>query len=620
MLTWQTAIVNPQMSRSLYQHALAILRSVIEHGDYRAAHRAVIALGPALSGLSKGELDSLHHEREDDVVSQARECMRDALAVLHFAVEKHSHWLVRLAANRELTQQTCWGHDRIIVAEFRKALSKLHGEDIEFRTALNMVGGWNDEAKNAWEVISPDQFVSAREEAERQWRQRAAVLVTELCERFPIPREFASHIQGIVVSLHDTAMHPQPRRLLRVMGEVRPQPARGLIDWLLTHPQHELAYHWPFLMKSNPGISEAERAQLLRTAISQPGSDARLAAVEEIMRWPRGAAPDDLSRAALRAAAPSFTAHELVELLLALELSPPPGAEWAWEIFYAVHMDGMPVALAPRLLSAIIPDPMGWHAAPAEAVYRVLRWLEPLPEIPRASNGASIATLCRTHPRAVFDFLCHRLEKAGQMGPDVEFEPVPHGYPRQALPLGALNDEADYPAICRLLESNAMKPTSVYACHRGWVLLYQSVVLLHPEIWKQRSLQRIVAAPDMKVLATELELLSGNGSRLIFDHPDISRAFLLRAEELGGTKEKDRMRFDLYLASSPESRSWSGGTLDPEHDYLQSGALAAAKQYETDTVLGPFYRWIVGQEQQDKRWNREQYALDIAQLDEEDDS
>ena len=129
-------------------------------------------------------------------------------------------------------------------------------------------------------------------------------------------------------------------------------------------------------------------------------------------------------------------------------------------------------------------------------------------------------------------------------------------------------------------------------------------------------LAEIEHADSLVRLRQLLDLLNFNGSLIAFRFPEITRAFLQRADEMGDANGAKRIQSALYGISGPATRGYTGGELDPEHDYLEAEALKSAERHRDDPLLGPFYRWVVEVEQKDRQWNRDDCTASMAQLEE----
>jgi len=98
----------------------------------------------------------------------------------------------------------------------------------------------------------------------------------------------------------------------------------------------------------------------------------------------------------------------------------------------------------------------------------------------------------------------------------------------------------------------------------------------------------------------------------VFREPDVTRAFLQRANELAGLTGIKEVRSDLYSSCGPQTRGYTAGELDKEDDYVEAEAAKAAAAHQNDAVLAPLYQWIVEAEQRDKAWNRARIAAETA--------
>ena len=109
-------------------------------------------------------------------------------------------------------------------------------------------------------------------------------------------------------------------------------------------------------------------------------------------------------------------------------------------------------------------------------------------------------------------------------------------------------------------------------------------------------------------------LIKFDGSLIIFRYPEVTRAFLTRAEAIGNEEERRDVRVSLYSSCGPGSRSFSNGVLNKEDDYVESEAVKATEIHANDLVLGPFYRWIAEVEQRERAMLRMHYEADMVSL------
>jgi hypothetical protein len=220
--------------------------------------------------------------------------------------------------------------------------------------------------------------------------------------------------------------------------------------------------------------------------------------------------------------------------------------------------------------------------------------------------------LIKQHPRPVFDLLLARMERATAKDSAESFRPVPFCFwGRLSLP--GLANEPDYPEICQQIWKHALSlddPQQHY-----WMRLFQAVVLDDNVFWLGRMLQAIETASTVDTLDRLVELLKFDGSLVIFRIPDLARAFLNRAKLLGAQDGCEKMRVSLYHGCGPQSRGYTNGTLDKNLDFVEAEAVKASEAHAKDEVLGPFYRWIVEVEQNNRRMRKMHNEMVMAAAD-----
>jgi hypothetical protein len=106
-------------------------------------------------------------------------------------------------------------------------------------------------------------------------------------------------------------------------------------------------------------------------------------------------------------------------------------------------------------------------------------------------------------------------------------------------------------------------------------------------------------ADEIKLLA---ELAGPRPSRFVFDHPDVVRAILARAQEFAATDEVTRT---LILSACGGGRTYTDTELDPEYKYILEQGDALANRHRDDPLLQPFYREIANWERHDLERHRQ---------------
>jgi len=180
--------------------------------------------------------------------------------------------------------------------------------------------------------------------------------------------------------------------------------------------------------------------------------------------------------------------------------------------------------------------------------------------------------------------------------------------------LEGLSADADFDKICGFLWEKMMGKVPEHMRY-VWRELFQGIVLDRVDFWLPKLTTAVKAATSLKQLRELMEVIHFDGSLIVFFFPDFTKTVLQRAEDMEGIEGYERMRTTLYVASGPRSRSGTNGELDK--DYVEAEAVKAATAHAADSVLGPFYRWVVEVEQHTREQSRKLYQAEMASLDEE---
>jgi len=235
-----------------------------------------------------------------------------------------------------------------------------------------------------------------------------------------------------------------------------------------------------------------------------------------------------------------------------------------------------------------------------------------VPQIDTHNHGREWEVLCDKYPKAIYRFIVSRIEWSLSANATKDYNPTPHGY-RDTFDLPRLKEDPEFPQICDELwrRVDDLEAKGRYY----WLRAFQAVVLNDRSNWLPRLLQAIASANSMERLSWLAHLIDFEGSLVIFREPDLTRSFLQKANEIAGSKGVTEIRSTLYGSCGPKTRSYSGGELDKEDDYVETEASKAAADHSSDSLLGPFYKWIVEAEQRDRAWNKARVEADLADED-----
>jgi hypothetical protein len=602
--------LSPDFVRLGRERALALLRGLLEGDSLSVALAALSVLQAALGRIVGG-----HTDLEKDL-PQLREAWRPerlrALELFPLAIARHPQAVMRHAVRQMMERDLAYEEDAPFKDAAHAVLENvpddaslrlgsalvLHAHELE--TAYHLGIKWTPESapeiRRRWEEIvehTATEWLAAHPDSPHALAALAAVA-----------REFETH--GYAVSFQS---------LFSAIGRSRPEAAGRLIDALFSGAGTEgMRRAWPALALSR-GQSEAED-DLLRRARHHPDGMIARGVVDYLERQAiqhgrLGASARALLEDMAADATDAATLHALLWLVVAL---PPDETDWAFGLLRTLPLARLvEQGSADRLLDALHPIRAPGKTPPSELVREVLAALVTVPDFGRGHLAYELAQLKRRYPRAYYDFIVARLHRAEASPADFRYVPLPREL-NERFVLDGLETEPDFARICADLLVRALNESK--QGERGaWTALFQGVAIAHPAHWLEKLLAEIGQCPDEAMLVALTHLIRFDGSLLIFTHPELTRAFLARAEELEGGEGRKKMESRLYALSGPRTRGYTNGMLDAGSDYLEAAALRAAEAHAEDAALGPFYRWIAAVERDDRELQKRLAESSMAALD-----
>lgn len=283
----------------------------------------------------------------------------------------------------------------------------------------------------------------------------------------------------------------------------------------------------------------------------------------------------------------------------------------AWRILERLPLAELPSNVTEEVWDALTPRRKRQVRVPQQVVAEVLQHLVPVPELNVYRHADQLSAIAQAFPRETYELLRNRILHG--IAPDAPkgYQPFPSGF-HFNLRIPGLFVDRDYKAICddlwqRVLNREA--PNSYY-----WLKLWQAVVLNDDEAWLSRLQHEIGTAQSAEDLSALVEAIRFDGSLVVFRFPDLTRAFLTKAQTLGSNELFSAVRASLAVGCGPMSRGYTNGVLDEKYDYVEFEAAKAAETHASDPVLGPFYRWIVETEQRDRLWHKARSDAEMAAL------
>jgi len=291
----------------------------------------------------------------------------------------------------------------------------------------------------------------------------------------------------------------------------------------------------------------------------------------------------------------------------------PSCAQWGYELLRKLRLADLPDEVHGEVLAALNP----YHARkvdpPIASVKHVLDALVKVPKIKVDHHGGGYGRIVQLYPRAIYDFILQRAARYEKLGRKGRYQAVPHDILAR-FQLAGLSAETDFDEICAFLWEQMMGKVPEHMCY-VWRELFQGIVLDRVDFWLPKLTAEVKVATSLKQLQALMEVIHFDGSLIVFNFPNFTKTVLQRAEDLEGTEGYERVRSTLLVVSGPRIRSGTNGELDK--DYVESEAAKAATTHAADSVLAPFYRWIVEVEQRQRDQNLKRYQADMASMDEE---
>jgi hypothetical protein len=600
--------VSAKITMGIRDRALSILAWTIENGSWLAALDALSALETAIERiypLQTSNPSELAKTNEEWLPERLK-----ALALFEMAVKRHAQLAVRYKVRQTLKRKVVREKDPSFAAEARRVIGCIP-DDLALRTAVALVSRGADEIEDrtssTWTEDDLKRVTSL-------WDEKVRGIAVELAASVPVPEELQSFLKKLTEELAQSGYHPWPVTLFEGLAQAAPDIALGLaqeiIDATAASP---LSLAWPALVEKNADVDDAKQLELFQKAAHASLAGASSAAVRALALKSRQEQPlSEAAKKLLIEIATRANDEEAGNLLQLVEWCSDSNVTLATRILKALPIRRIAPKMLARILEALYPIRERKLPFPAEVVRGTVSQLDTVSDLGTFDDLQAWETLIQQHPRAVYELLCKRIARAASGAAGNSFSPIPFDFHcRICLP--DLQKEPDYAEICDDLWERVCAPyTSQRFC---WEKLFHAVVLPNPSFWLGRLLRDIETVESAEKLLRLVELLSFDGSLLIFRFPDLSRAFLKKAQSLGGKDFFNVVRSGLYHGCGPQGRAYSNGILDANLDYVEAEAVKAAEGHAADELLGPFYRWIVEIEQKDRLMHKMVSETELAASD-----
>jgi hypothetical protein len=604
-------IVSVENTQPIRDRAFDILDGVIQSGSWLAALDAISALEPAIRRVA-----AIDFPTEEDLKRFSEEWSKErlkALALYEKAATKQPHFAVRYEILQNLKRDLAYENEPSFAKEARRVIAGIPG-DLSLRTTTSLL---SQGAYEFSEEAGMPRTAEGRQQIQTLRNERVRKTAAELAAGFQAPPPLHGFLKKLTVELEEAGYHPAPVMLFMGLAEAAPDLALGLAREIIwAEVDTPLSQEWPLLLEKNPAVGDAKQIELFQMAarMSLAGVSS---AVSRFLAWKarQDHSLSEAERILLIEISGKATEEQAMNLLDLVAWCSDANAALAIQILETLPIRKLASKIPEQVLRALVPYRERNPPLPQAAVRSVVMQLIDVPDLDQLdmfSHSREWEEMIKQYPRLVFDLMLARIDRASEKDAPVNYQPIPLSFDRR-LNLPELAKEPDYADICRNLWEGALKSEGPQQL--SWMRLLQAVAMDNSSIWLDRMQQEIESATSEELLYLLVRLLKFDGSLIIFRFPELTKAFLKKAKELGGQRLYDTISAGLYTACGPQVRSYTDGKLDTESDYVEAEAAKAAETHAADEWLGPFYRWIVEIEQKNRLMNKMRSEAEMATLD-----
>ena len=595
--------VSLKATQRVRDRAMRIIDGIIEGGPALAVLDALSALEIAIqrAGLSstRGITD----------VEKFRAYWRPerlkALARYREVLVKYPDVVLQYEIRRTLKRDVIYEEDVEFAAECRKILELLP-KNFRLRTAVALTPDFAFEFEEDFQDKSdPNRFSQSRE----RWTQEVKNVAEAIAEKYPNGKDLYAFLASIAAELTAGGFSLNQYLLLSALGETNPPLACAVANEILAaEKKTTLLQNWTALI-DNSHVSPQEKTQLFERAIRENVDGASVAVVRHLAGEAQGKQLlDQRSRDVLFDVARRAGELEAIYLCQLVEHASEPNLPWAFELLWVLTEKPIAASFFGACLTALVPFQDRTKPTPPEIVRHVFKQLIQVPDLGFYQHGHAWEKLKKFYPHDVYELLAARIAYAGSTD-DWDYTPIPHDMEgRLSLP-ELMKDPRIDAIVADLWERAENFPDE---SRWMWIKLFQAVVIEEQQFWYERFRREVAKAALGDELLRLIQLISFEGSLIVFRFPEITEDLLQRAAVLGGEELLKSVRSKLHRGSGPGVRGYTNGQLDAEYDYLEAAALKAAEKHADNPVLGPFYRWIVEVEQKDRLFNKLRADEDMA--------
>lgn len=610
-ISWWQQPVSLANTQDLRDQALRIVEWVMTQDSWLAALDGLSVLERATHRVVDADAARVGEGPQEYRALWRPERLK-ALAAVEQLLTRHENAVVRFEVRRLLLRDLAYEEDTEFAAAARALLKKI-SDDPALRV-LNVL--MSHGTYDFLEEVGVPRTEAAHEKVRELWEQKLREATHELIAANRQPPTLLAFLNRIAVDAIRAGHHPSFARLFLEIAQQQPNFALAMAKWILSGGNGGLpATYWPYFLIQNPELTAKVRCDLFRLAARRKKSGLRaglIQVVETRLRANQDITPEE-KRMVMTLAKTATTAEELA-LLQFVEWVSDEQFPFASQILRALPLARLSGDRTGNILGAIFPYQKRKIAVPRDLIQHVLKAIVAAPRLDWENHQREWEELLAQFPQEAYEFFCARLSRPrSDRHTPREYHALPEVIEgRFRFP--QLSQQKNFPEICEELWRKALRGQSSIN-GRDWLEFFHAVVIPNDGFWLPKLLSEVKKARTLERLGWLNQLISFDGSLIVFRFPEVARAFLRRAAALSGDDGARRIRSSLYVGSGPRGRSFTGGLVDKNDDYVEAEAAKAAEDNAHDPELGRFYRWIVEVEQREREHHRLRHEADMAEFD-----
>ncbi|MCC6883763.1 MAG: hypothetical protein IT576_16520, partial [Verrucomicrobiales bacterium] len=285
------------------------------------------------------------------------------------------------------------------------------------------------------------------------------------------------------------------------------------------------------------------------------------------------------------------------------------GRGWTHEMVDAIPFDALNELELSQVVASLVSAvqfeqiELDFHSLAA-----LFKRLELTSQIHNDPYPAFFRHLSEKSPRKTYEIIRNRIvrfENEFQPKKDYSFNPVVKELEPWRIP--GLEQDEKFSEIVGFLVGK-MRNLDVPAAHY-WTNLFQAAVLMNQTDLGIESIRTwLNESKDFEETREVARIFNLRGSSLVFSHPAFVRETITHVLR----NYPDQLE-SIYWALLPNTgmRSYSNGELDASCHWVIDEARKASAQFAGDSVLKPFFDFVIDREERDQQRNRESYQSDM---------